>query len=63
MDVVSGVGILGTCAHLPLAGIRHRRRLSIEPFEAGGSIWIIWVWREVELGPLKSCVQVHSEWS
>ena len=51
MDVVSGVGILGTCAHLPLAGIRHRHRLSIEPFEAGGSVWVR---REVELGPVKS---------
>ena len=61
MDVVSGAGIiLGTCAHLPLAGIRHRRRLSIEPFEAGGSVW---VWREIELGPVKRFPQANWEWS
>ena len=51
MDVVSGASILGTFAHLPLAGIRHRYRLSIEPFEAAGSVW---VWREVELGSVQS---------
>ena len=61
MGVVSGIGILGACAHLPLAGIRHRHRLNIEPFETGGSVW---VWGEVELGPdVKRCLLVNWEWS